>query len=360
MVNQIFVHTLGDSVLDNLIWMMNPGSNVQDAQELSVEGQLDHELNPPGGPRQYTVISHAYDGFTTRSVLGQDTVGRVLHGRSTYSDYMITKTGRSEPSQVRPLDELEVSIQKDSGATHYVALSVGGNDFRENLFKPWNFIKEIPAIQKRYLQIIERINQFNNIRPIILLQYRTDTTDDVYGVYQLLGYIGRIAAVVHGVCISVLGLTVTALLAKVISTPAAIAIGTFSVLLGAATHYIVPLNVSVDILRSKKEPGLAVIGSLIKKFFAPVIAQAHKDKIPLLDLSNTFNPRDGTLYVSGIEPSKAGGALIAEGIAHVIENHNYEQQSKIYTKWNTEDDYTGKDNDGGSGWEVVYPSTPFH
>src|SRR3569832_1848694 len=66
------VHTLGDSTLDNLFWLIDKnGTNLEEAKKASVEGQLQTLSG-------YEVISHAYDGFTAKSILDGDTVGKVL------------------------------------------------------------------------------------------------------------------------------------------------------------------------------------------------------------------------------------------------------------------------------------------
>ena len=79
---------------------------------------------------------------------------------------------------VKPLEKLQEQIQKNSKAYHYVVLSVGGNDFRENLLNPIKLIKEIPSIQKRYLKIVKTIKNLNgrDIKPILMFQYRTDVS----------------------------------------------------------------------------------------------------------------------------------------------------------------------------------------
>jgi hypothetical protein len=53
------------------------GSNETQAKHDSVEGQLQERLNSEGNST-YQVVSHAYDGFTTSSILNGDDVGRVL------------------------------------------------------------------------------------------------------------------------------------------------------------------------------------------------------------------------------------------------------------------------------------------
>ena len=117
------VHLLGDSTLDNVYWVDNNNNK-------AVVGQLKQELGP-----DYTVYNHAYDGFTTRSVLEGDKVGLVLGtGAISYAN----ARGRARYSHVKPLEELKEKLTITGH--HYVLISVGGNDFRENLAKPHRLI----------------------------------------------------------------------------------------------------------------------------------------------------------------------------------------------------------------------------
>lgn len=59
-INRVYVHTLGDSTLDNVYWMLDSdGKNIQEAKAQSVEGQLKAKLSD-AGDRTYKVVSHAY------------------------------------------------------------------------------------------------------------------------------------------------------------------------------------------------------------------------------------------------------------------------------------------------------------
>ena len=81
-----YVHTLGDSTLDNLFWRLE-NSDLDKAKKTSVEGSLQKLVKKD----KYEVLSHAYDGFTTRSVLEGDTIGAVLPPRPEKSLYMREK-----------------------------------------------------------------------------------------------------------------------------------------------------------------------------------------------------------------------------------------------------------------------------
>jgi hypothetical protein len=101
---------------------------------------------------------------------------------------------------------------------------------------------------------------------------------------------------------------------------------------------------------------MATLGGLLETFYKPILAQAKADKIPILDLTNTFNPNDSTLYISQIEPSQKGGALIAEGIDHIIKHHDFNSsKSMMYTKRDSDQKFIGNENPGSSGWSVTYP-----
>ena len=93
------------------------------------------------------------------------------------------------------------------------------------------------------------------------------------------------------------------------------------------------------------------MGTLLQSFYRPILQQAKKDKIPILDLPNTFNPYKD-LYDHGIEPGKQGTELIAEGIAHIVKNHDYSTESKLYSKKGNE--YNAAINQP-SNWNVSYP-----
>ena len=63
------------------------------------------------------------------------------------------------------------------------------------------------------------------------------------------------------------------------------------------------------------------------------------------------------MVLSGIEPGEKGSELIAEGIDHIIKNHDYDDEdsvSKLYSKKGSADKYFASDNTV-SGWEVSYP-----
>lgn len=258
------VHTLGDSILDNLYWMLDAqGSNLVDAEAKCTEGKIRIELG-----KDYKVVSHAYDGFTTEDVLGLRgrEIGSVFFGSGRKLEvYKGQKCSRGDTT-VKPLEALKGTLPPEGN--HYVIISVGGNDFRENLNNPFRLIRDISKVQDRYLQIIKKIQELstNNrkVYPIMLFQYRTDANQDVYGIYQLLGKIGSIAFIVNIICIVLILVPVIQVSAGVLTFNASMVVCPVIGLLGLyLSHKAVPLSVSRDIILLKK-PSISLFGALLK------------------------------------------------------------------------------------------------
>lgn len=173
------LHIIGDSTLDNIHWVNNHTTD-------SVEANLRQ--------KGHTIVNNAFDGFTTQSLLTGDTVGRVFSKSPTYLAM------RAVSGFINPLERLKEAIDARPNDTHYVLLSVGGNDFREKLHSPVSMLMDIPNIHKRYVQIVDTIKGMgNNVRPILMLQYRLDArpNHDHYGIYKILGAVGGVFAAAH-------------------------------------------------------------------------------------------------------------------------------------------------------------------
>lgn len=341
-----YIHTLGDSTLDNFYWMLL-GSDKNTAKNNCVEGKLK--------AKGHYVVSHAFDGFTTNSVLGQDYIGAVLPPGSAKQTYMREKAGNG--SAVSPLKELQKKISERPNATHYVAISVSGNDFRVNLHSPWRLIRDISQIQSRYLQILEKIKglQGREIKPLLIFQYRTDANQDPYLIYTVLGILGSVAVATHLACFACLTAPIW-VCAGQISTFT----GGMFALAGVIGLYgskkVVPLSVTKNVLLGGKI-SVSMIGGMLESFYQPILNQAKKDRIPILDLPNTFNPFE-KLYECGIEPNEKGGALIADGIHHIVTQHDFSGESNLYSKSKDKSEYVGMKNSKPSNWRVAYPSKP--
>ncbi len=367
-----YVHTLGDSTLDNLFWMLDDAKVeklyrslssedrwesfvdqadplVQEAKQRSVEGKLREE--------GHQVFSHAYDGFTTESVLGSDRIGAVLGDGPTselYNDAKYppgTSSGRWESVSVSPLEELEKKVSEHPDATHYIALSVGGNDFRVNLGNPWRLIRDITQVQQRYLQIVDKIKKLpGNIKPLLIFQYRTDAKNDPYYIYTLFKILGTVAVVTHIASFALLTAPVWILAGKVSALT-----GGILTVVGAIVLYgskkVAPLSVTKNILLGKGI-SMSMFGGMLESFYRPIINHAKAKQIPILDLPSTFNPHK-RLYTCGIEPNEEGGALIAEGIDHIVRNHDFSEGSVLYSKADGKASYSGVANQGSSAWKVA-------
>lgn len=321
------VHTLGDSTIDNIYWLLNGrGTNKEEAKGQSAEGQLEMQLGP-----SYQIISHAYDGFTTKSLLEGGTVGSVLPGQGNrFRVYLKEKLPQgNEKRVVQPLQELEEDVRQNGEAVHYVVISVGGNDFRENLLDPIGLLKDVPAVQERYLAIAKRVVALgSNVRPVLMFQYRTAASNDPYHIYKILGAIGLLAMFIQGVCLSILafqGLKLTTGRVSIFARSVFMAIAATILILSA---FIVPLKVAKGILLGKN-PGIVTIGALMEKFYRPILAYAQEARIPILDLPNSFNPRED-LYISGIEPNAIASQRIGLALAEIIRRHDFTGPSKIY------------------------------
>lgn len=326
------LHIIGDSTLDNIHW-------VNDHTTDSVEANLLQ--------KGHTLVNNAFDGFTTQSLLTGDTVGRVFRKSPGYLAM------RGVSGFINPLERLKAAIDARPNDTHYVLLSVGGNDFREKLHSPVQMLMDIPNIHTRYMQIVDTIKGMgNNVRPILMLQYRLDArpNHDHYGIYKILGAVGGIFATAHTLSASAIAAAPFVAVANVV---AGVALGAFGLLTAWATNRVIPFSATLGLLKGQ-DIGMSSLGGLMETFYKPILAKAKQENIPVLDLPNTFNPYK-PLYMAQIEPNKAGGALIAEGIDHIVRNHDFAGPSQLYAKGDTDLAYKDAPNPGSSGWKVHYP-----
>ena len=336
------IHLLGDSTLDNRIWV----PKAKDAIPAQLKALCQED--------DYKVINHAYDGFTTEDVLSGGHIGAVIQKVEGFSTYM-SERGAALGEKAYPLQSLENEINAAPEEIHYVALSVCGNDFRIRLSKPFAVLGVFFKVQKRYLEILDKIQAIKgkNIRPILMLQYRTTPKDDPHQVYTAMNVLGTLTFTTHIAGLVLLTMPLWFLLGKV----SALAAGVCFVV-GAITLYciqkILPLSITKEILSFKKV-GTVVFDHLLSVFYRPILKRAKVDKLPVLDLSNTFNPNDD-LYNCGIEPNAKGGKLIAQGIQHIVKHHDFNGESMLYSKSDGNDTYQGEKNEKPKDWKVVYPT----
>jgi hypothetical protein len=189
---------------------------------------------------------------------------------------------------------------------------------------------DVPEIQKRYLEILDNVKALNpNVRPILMFQYRPDVRNDPYRIYKILGTVGNVVTAVQILSLLTIAVSVIALAAFKINI---LACGLFILISGIsslAISRIVPFRATIGILKGQN-PGITMIGALMKKFYRPLLERAKKDNLPILDLPNSFNPYEA-MYISGIEPSKEGARAIAEGICQIIKGSNDALPGHDYT-----------------------------
>lgn len=340
-----YVHTIGDSTLDNLWW--------QSAQEEdSVEGLLKNKL---GG--QYEIISHAFDGFTTQDVLEGGVVGSVFGGETDKKSWYL-RAKHIEPTsdrKVYPLKRLRAEIDKQPQSIHHVVISVGGNDFR--VLRPQDLL-QLSKIRSRYLQIVKTIQTMGRgisasggeVRPILMLQYRPDAHSKAYPIYPACSVVGDILIGINILATVILAANIVYASRRVSLLSVCAIFG--STLALSLTNEIIPYE-SVSALWKKQNFGVTMLGYMMERFYRPILQHAEKEGIPVLDLSNCFNPFETQLYHTGIEPSKEGGEKISEGLARIIQKELRPEQNSLMLH----------DCEGGVKkmeshlWRVVYPST---
>eukprot|EP01130_Rhizamoeba_saxonica_P003408 TRINITY_DN1443_c0_g1_i2.p2 TRINITY_DN1443_c0_g1~~TRINITY_DN1443_c0_g1_i2.p2 ORF type:complete len:125 (-),score=33.95 TRINITY_DN1443_c0_g1_i2:72-446(-) len=79
-----------------------------------------------------------------------------------------------------------------------------------------------------------------------------------------------------------------------------------------------------------------ILHALMEEIYPPVLALARQHNIPILDLPRTFDIHNADLYECQIEPSESGGQLIAEMVTHILNEHDFDGQSRFYFKGDEE------------------------
>jgi len=179
---------------------------------------------------------------------------------------------------------------KLENVTH-VVLSVGGNDIREILGR----LDKLPAILKRlltnYPKIVERILK-KTTKLIIMTQYKPNfNSDNIYSVYKAMQKLSG-------------------------------------------------------------QDSVETLESMMEVIYQPILKIAREHRLPVIDLSNTFDMKDNDLYNCQIEPSHKGGQIISRLIAHVINHHDFTGNSLFYVEKNGT--IQTSNNDGN--WIVGKPS----
>ena len=328
MAPKVFVHTLGD--LDNVYALLNNrGTNLDAAQISSVEGQLQRQLNTQASQEwSYQVVSHSFQGFNGTSVLKGGDIGKSFPPEDPKTKaYIQGKLGSSIPTFVRPLDLLSEHVSKNPDDHHFVVISFGRNDLRENPGQPLELLLKISQIQAHYSAILNQIQSLPTpIKPILVFQYLTNPHQDP--LYRDLAYLASRATAVYLAYLGAISFISLLTYANKISLTA----GFYSLLLTVfafvLTDQIVPLRMSYKIVQCQR-PRVALMKVLMENLYRPLLRRAQIQNIPVVDLTHTFNPYQHELYASGTEPSITGGARIAKAICRVLQDEG--QLPHIYT-----------------------------
>lgn len=173
----------------------------------------------------------------------------------------------SEGGRFAPLRVLQSLEPKP---THAV-LSIGGNDIREILSNMDQLPYVIDDFRRNYAAILEELcRSVPNV--ILMFQYRPSFAMDAggYGVYRAIG--------------------------------------------------------------SLPGPGDAVskLNQLMATIYQPVINEARRRRLAIVDLPRTFDIHNDELYCCQIEPSAKGGTLIATLLSYVFKSHDFTGPSMLH------------------------------
>jgi len=169
---------LGDSTLDNVVWVQHEEGS------LCVADHLKEALQQHTSTSRYEIVNWAADGFTSEEVLrgGDANISRAA--RESFGDPFPT------PNPFAPLALLEGGRGGggDAAAAATSVLSVGGNDIRHILRDMSSLPSVIATFAANYAEILPRVaSATKDGRVVIVMQYRPALDDDdVYGVYAAM------------------------------------------------------------------------------------------------------------------------------------------------------------------------------
>lgn len=301
MTSKIYVHTIGNSIIDNLPFLLHEGSSIEQAKKDSVEGQLQTQLNElDSTEKNYEVVSQAYAGFPPYSVLKGGTIGEKLLQGQARDAYMREKV--IDTDFVKPLETLQTRISENPQAKHFVVIGFS-------------------LKTERYLEIADRVQKMGG-KPILIISNLDHAN---HYIYTIRGVAGTILALVSVVCLAYLArFAMHVVLHKVSLYSRSTIFATLAIL-----NIFSQLSITLLIAKSQ-HPGMALTKVAVQRLSIPILEYAKKDKLPIIDLPNTIDPNQTELYSYSIESSKQGGALIAKAICQAIKNEDPDD-SYIYT-----------------------------
>lgn len=282
---RIHVTLLGDSTLDNRIWVRGLASNWLmtrlglgiDTSEQRVQKYRNSRFFKPDlsviehlrvllPESDYQVTDGTNDGFTSGNVLSGGMRSKVF-GAKTFSMFPNVR--------FEPLVDCKDDIQQSA----CIVLSLGGNDVREFLQNAGEqsdserqqyirsaFPQVLKQLTRNYLDILNRVRKMNSDALIIIMtQYYPSATQNTYNIYPFMSELGTV------------------------------------------------LNIG----GSKHDP-MDVIQSLIGQTFQGVIKNLKDRHIIIADVTSSMNPFDKQNHTSQIEPSAHGGIKIAKMLHHLM------------------------------------------
>lgn len=284
---QLNITLLGDSTIDNKIWVF-PGlaGNVV-MNKLGIKGASPHtrvrrshglfspvtELSVVENLMDLlpnaTINDFTNDGFTTHDV---------LHGNDKDKVFPTGYFREFPNERFEPLTAAAEAAKK----ANYIILSVGGNNFREflqgafgiaNKQRRLNYIRNqfprlVEETKSEYVELLQKVLAMNeNAKLLLMTQYYPSFVQSDYRIYDFMAAVGE------------------------------------------ALH------------PDKKDlTPQDVIHDLVKQLYSGVLEaiRPYADRLVVADLTSSLNPNDERNHVKQIEPSGVGGKKIASMLTYLM------------------------------------------
>lgn len=319
---QVNVTFLGDSTLDNRVWVDGlltsylstrlgikrdtPAVRVKKSHRTFCKPALSVVENVMDMLPDHIIHDYTNDGFTTKDVLQGEMKDKVF-GQGAFSIF---------PNVLFcPLAEGEESIKK----SQHIIVSVGGNNFRQFLktagdkkgeerpiYIRNNFNYVLKKMRDEYIEIVQRIRALNKDAQIILMtQYYPSASQNAYKIYPFMKEIGKILD------------------------------------LGGVFH----------------DP-MTVIHEIMKMTYSDVLKRIPRENIVVADITSSLNSFDHKNHVKQIEPSGLGGKKIAKMLKYimtsdqVVPGRAYRFYPEFFTSNEQDQHVEGTDFDH---WEPAHP-----
>lgn len=266
------------------------GSNFDD--HLMKEGQFVTKLTEKLGA-YVQVQNHAYEGFTTRSILEGGEVGKDLPTKDLdqqtkkqaywKSRYIEEEKYDAKP-QAQPLELLKVGVINQADATHYVVIDVGADDIEGYWNHPTTFL-DIRNLPSRVVEIVEKVVAISDkIKPILVVHPRPDFNDNFT---RVMGHVARAAAGLNVLAMVTFTasafLSVTNRVSRVKGAVVCLAVaGVFHLL----RTNIAPLKVTMQF---RGDIALRMIDSIWERLYRPILCHAKTENFHILDLASSHS-----------------------------------------------------------------------